>query len=184
MGKLVQEASQEYADLSALVSALNQSTDSILASLSSIQKAIANIPFTTPATGSYQYILGETSNAVIQPGQKVDIVNQLGAGFLFAAAVVAYGSPRLEITIETSAKGYINSFSETLENLFYGGFARSSLFKILLYDPVGQIYSGESIPQNFYTWYDDYAKISLTSLETHSFLYSYRVVLAQLAGSR
>ena len=184
MGRIVEEVVKEYADLNSLVNALNQSTDRILASLSSIKKQIESIPFTTPATGSYHYILGETTNAVIKPNQAVDIVNQQGSGFLFAAAVVSYGSPRLEIKIETSAKGYINRFSETLENLFYGGYARSSLFRVLLYDPVGQIYSGESIPQNFYIWYDDYAKISLKSLAPYDILYSYRVVVAQLEGSR
>jgi len=183
MGRVVEEVVKEYPDLSSLLAALNQNTDKILDSLSSIKNTIASIPFTTPATSTYHYILIESTASVIQPSQTIDVVKQNGSGYLFAAAVIAYGSPRLEITVETSAKGYINRFSETIEDLFYHGFARSSLFKVILYDPVGQIYVMESMPQNFYIWYDDYAKISLRSLAPYQILYSYRAVLAQLEGS-
>ncbi len=182
MGKVV-ETVQEYTDLSSLVNALKSSSNSVLSMLSDIKTLIAGNPFLTAASGKYHYILGTVSLATITPNQIVETVNRNGSGFLFTAVVVSYGSPNIEVTVSTSTKGYLNTFSETLEDLFKGGFANSSLFKVLQYDPVGQTYSMESIPNNFYVWYDDYAKIELTSQEAYPFLYSYRYVLAELAGS-
>lgn len=146
--------------------------------LAQILNAVLANPLLSAYSGKYRYIFGIGENRIIQPGQEYDLIRYNGAGFLMGILMALFGSSKLMITVEAITKGSVNSVTYDIDFMFAEGNAKSSLFRMKEYDPIANIYSYESIPQNFVVFFDDLFRMTVKNYGSVPISMTYKWVLA------
>ncbi|MGC8773510.1 MAG: hypothetical protein ACP5RJ_08665 [Conexivisphaera sp.] len=148
--------------------------------LADIKDLLGSIPFAL-SSDRYQYVmLAPTEPYRIAANGSVTVYeNRGGRGWVFAVAIVSYGSPELEISLRTQSLKGVNEFKETIANLMGAGYTGSTTFKVLAYDPANLTYSVESMPNNWYVFFNGYAKMDLKNLSGYPLDVMWKVVVAE-----